>query len=80
MKYDEFHLNYEFKTGSEKTFRCTDIGQRVIVAICIDDYPDDTNAVSWANWQVAGEVRTPTNVVIGFNFCFGQQRDNTQRY
>ena len=46
MKYDEFHLGCEFKTGSEKIFRCTDIGQRVVVAVCLDDHPDDT---SWYN-------------------------------
>ena len=27
-------------TGSGK-WRCTDIGTRVIVAICLEDYPDD---------------------------------------
>jgi hypothetical protein len=46
MKYDEFLLNCEFKTGSGKIFRCTDIGRRVIVALCVDDYPDD---ISWYN-------------------------------
>ena len=46
MKYDEFHLGCEFKTGSEKIFRCTDIGRRVVVAVCLDDHPDDT---SWYN-------------------------------
>lgn len=46
MKYHEFHLGCEFKTGSEKTFRCTDIGKRVIIAIGISGYPDDT---SWYN-------------------------------
>ncbi len=38
MKYDDFHLVCEFKTGNEKTFRCTDIGQRVIVAVLLIFY------------------------------------------
>ena len=46
MKYDEFNLGCEFKTGGGTTFRCTDIGKRVVVAICVDDYLDDT---SWNN-------------------------------
>lgn len=56
MKYDEFHLNCEFKTGSEKAFRCTDIGKRVIVAICIDDYPDDTSWYNGPPYAVAEHV------------------------
>ncbi len=32
-------------TGSGK-WRCTDIGTRVIVAVCLDDHPDDP---SWYN-------------------------------
>ena len=40
----------EFKVGSEylcgyKRWRCTDIGKRVVVAICLDDHDDP----SWLN-------------------------------
>ncbi len=56
MKYNEFLLNCEFKTGSEKTFRCTDIGKRVIVAICLDDHPDDASWYNGPPYAVAEHV------------------------
>lgn len=46
MNHAEFRLGCEFTTGSGKRWRCTDIGQRVIVAVCLDDHPDDA---SWYN-------------------------------
>lgn len=45
MSHSDFFIGCEFMTGSGK-WRCTDIGTRVIVAICLDDYPNDP---SWYN-------------------------------
>jgi hypothetical protein len=45
MTHADFSIGCEFRTGAGK-WRCTDIGTRVIVAIRIDDYPDDP---SWYN-------------------------------
>jgi len=45
MNHTDFFIGCEFMTGSGK-WRCTDIGTRVIVAIRIDDHPDDP---SWYN-------------------------------
>lgn len=35
MTHNDFEIGKEFQCG-EKRFRCTDVGTRVIVAICID--------------------------------------------
>ena len=40
MNHADFFIGREFMTGSG-AWRCTDIGTRVIVAIRIDDHPDD---------------------------------------
>ena len=45
MSHADFFIGREFMTGSG-TWRCTDVGTRVIVAIRIDDHPDDP---SWYN-------------------------------
>jgi len=45
MNHTDFFIGCEFMTGSG-TWRCTDVGTRVIVAIRIDDHPDDP---SWYN-------------------------------
>ncbi len=42
---NEFAIGEEFIRG-EKRWRCTDIGKRVIVAICLSDHEDDP---SWFN-------------------------------
>ena len=44
MQLSEFKIGDEFICG-EKRWRCTDIGTRVIVAICLDKYNDP----SWYN-------------------------------
>ena len=45
MKHSEFAIGMEFLCG-DKRWRCTDIGTRVIVAVCVDDHRDDS---SWYN-------------------------------
>jgi hypothetical protein len=36
MKHADFHIGQTFFNDSRKKWRCTDVGTRVIVAICID--------------------------------------------
>lgn len=36
MEHSEFRLGQEFWCG-DRLWRCTDVGQRVVVAICIDE-------------------------------------------
>ena len=45
MRHADFFIGCAFLTGAGK-WRCTDVGTRVIVAIRIDDHPDDP---SWYN-------------------------------
>ncbi len=40
MKHSDFTIGQEFLCG-EKCWRCTDKGTRTIVAICLDEHPDD---------------------------------------
>ena len=41
MNHSDFFIGCEFMTSSGKRWRCTDIGTRVIVAVCLDDHPND---------------------------------------
>ena len=47
MKAEDFTIGVEFKC-SGRHWRCTDVGSRVVVAICVDsfDHPGDP---SWLN-------------------------------
>lgn len=45
MTHSEFRIGTEFACGG-KHWRCTDVGSRVVVAICLSEYPDDP---SWFN-------------------------------
>jgi hypothetical protein len=45
MKHGEFRIGTEFECG-DKAWRCTDVGSRVIVAVCLSAHPDD---MSWYN-------------------------------
>lgn len=56
MKHADFRLGGEFTTGSGKTWRCTDIGRRVIVAVCLDDHPDDDSWYNGPPYAVAEHV------------------------
>ena len=46
MNHGEFFIGCAFMTGRGKRWRCTNMDTRVIVAVCLDDYPDDS---SWYN-------------------------------
>ena len=56
MKHAEFELGCEFTTVGGKTWRCTDIGRRVIVAVCLDDHPDDPSWYNGPPYAVAEHV------------------------
>jgi len=45
LKLESFEIGIEFWCGCKK-WQCTDVGTRVIVAICITDHIDDP---SWLN-------------------------------
>ena len=45
MDIEEFKIGLEFHCG-EKRWRCSDIGTRIIAAICVSDYEQDP---SWLN-------------------------------
>ncbi len=45
LEHKDFYIGIEFTCG-KKRWRCTDKGSRVIVAICLDEYPNDP---SWYN-------------------------------
>jgi hypothetical protein len=46
MTHGEFSIGCEFLAGGGKRWRYTDVGTRVIVAVCLDSHPDDP---SWYN-------------------------------
>jgi hypothetical protein len=56
MTHSDFRLGCEFTTGSGKKWRCTDIGQRVIVAVCLDDHLDDESWYNGPPYAVAEQV------------------------
>ncbi len=41
MKHSDFTVGGEFLCG-EKRWRCTDIGTRVVVAVCLNDHDDSS--------------------------------------
>ena len=45
MNYADFQIGVEFRCAGE-LWRCTDVGSRAIVAVCLGDHPDDP---SWYN-------------------------------
>jgi hypothetical protein len=45
MIHSDFSIGLEFNSGHRR-WRCTDIGTRTIVAVCLSDHPDDP---SWYN-------------------------------
>ena len=55
MKLADFSIGREFTCG-DRRWRCTDIGTRVVVAICLDDYPDDPSWYNGPPYAVAESV------------------------
>jgi hypothetical protein len=55
MEHKDFIIGQEFLYG-EKRWRCTDIGTRVIVAICLDGHPDNPSWFHGPPYAVAETV------------------------
>lgn len=60
MKHSDFRIGCEFTTGlsslTAKRWRCTDIGTRVIIAVCLNDHPDDPSWYNGPPYAVAESV------------------------
>jgi len=52
MRHSDFHIGVEFEVG-EKLWRCTDVGSRVIVAVCLSDHPKDPSWYDGPPYAVA---------------------------
>jgi hypothetical protein len=55
MEHSDFEIGQEFLCGG-KRWRCTDKGTRTIVAVCLDDHPDDPSWYNGPPYAVAEEV------------------------
>lgn len=56
MRRSEFHIGLEFWMGHRR-WRCTDVGSRVVVAICLDELDRVTHGEDRSK---PGECRGPT--------------------
>ncbi|TMB37448.1 MAG: hypothetical protein E6J55_25965 [Deltaproteobacteria bacterium] len=59
MRHDEFRIALEFWCGGRR-WRCTDVGSRVVVAVCLEPHEVVTVTCSGAAMQ-----RTTTPVMTG---------------
>jgi hypothetical protein len=55
MNHSDFFIGCAFLTGAGR-WRCTDIGTRVIVAMCMDTHPDDPSWYNGPPYAVAESV------------------------
>ncbi|MCZ6873480.1 MAG: hypothetical protein O7G88_08105 [bacterium] len=55
MQHRDFTLGMEFLC-SGKRWRCTDIGTRTVIAICLDDHPGDPSWYHGPPYAVAESV------------------------
>jgi hypothetical protein len=66
MRHEQFRMGQEFWCGGRR-WRCTDIGTRVVVAVCLEEHevvtatqdpatnsPRSTTAIARDDWWVAG--------------------------
>ena len=63
MKIEEFEIGSEFMM-SDKRWRCTDIGTRVIVAICISQHEDDPSWFNGPPYAVAETVIDENDIPV----------------
>jgi hypothetical protein len=57
MQHSDFRMGCVFTTvDGAKHWRCTDSGTRVIVAVCLDDHPDDPSWYNGPPYAVAEHV------------------------
>ena len=55
MKKEEFKIGTEFYCG-KRLWRCTDVGTRIITAICISEHEDDPSWFNGPPYAVAESV------------------------
>ncbi len=55
MKHSDFKIGGEFMC-SGKRWRCTDIGTRTVIAVCLDDHPHDPSWYNGPPYAVAESV------------------------
>jgi len=55
MNKEDFYIDLEFYSG-DKHWRCTDVGSRVITAMCISDHSDDPSWFNGPPYAVAESV------------------------
>ena len=55
MTLADFAIGREFICGGRR-WRCTDVGTRVVVAVCLDDHPDDPSWYNGPPYAVAESV------------------------
>lgn len=55
MRLEDFRIGRKFLCG-DRRWRCTDIGTRVVVAVCLDDHPDDPSWYNGPPYAVAESV------------------------
>ena len=55
MKINEFRIGCEFFCGGKK-WRCTDLGTRVVIAICVSEYNDDPTWLNGPPYAIAESV------------------------
>ena len=56
MHFKDFALGTEFVTGSGKRWRVTDLGSRTVIAVCLDDHPDDPSWYTGPPYAVVEHV------------------------
>jgi hypothetical protein len=55
MNKNDFHIGSEFYSG-DKLWRCTDVGSRVVIAVCLSDHTDDSSWFNGPPYAVAESV------------------------
>jgi len=60
MEREEFEIDQDFWCGN-KRWRCTDIGSRVIVAICLEPHETVTSQFGEQHGSLRHEVRSISN-------------------
>lgn len=55
MNHSDFRIGMEFESG-DKRWRCTDVGTRTVIAVCLDDHPDDPSWYHGPPYAVAEQV------------------------
>ena len=63
MKHSDFCIGAEFECGG-KTWRCTDMGTRAIIAVCLSDHKDDPSWYNGPPYAVAEFVFDEDSIIV----------------